>query len=79
MKTFKEWRESQEDICPECGKLGGEYTPILNACSFCDKCRKCGHKPKVIGINGQGNEEWSDCGCGHKPGHRNGQHISQFI
>tara|TARA_Y100001951_G_C11266839_1_gene256143 strand:- start:16 stop:228 length:213 start_codon:yes stop_codon:yes gene_type:complete len=23
------------DICPKCGKQGGEYTPTLDACAFC--------------------------------------------
>ena len=27
--------EEQSDICPKCGKQGGEYTPTLDACAFC--------------------------------------------
>ena len=23
------------DICPKCGKQGGEYTPTLDECAFC--------------------------------------------
>ena len=23
------------DICPKCGREGGEYTPTLGACAFC--------------------------------------------
>ena len=23
------------DICPKCGKEGGEYTPTLDECAFC--------------------------------------------
>ena len=23
------------DICPNCGKQGGEYTPTLDECAFC--------------------------------------------
>ena len=25
----------QSDICPKCGKEGGEYTPTLDECAFC--------------------------------------------
>tara|TARA_R100000005_G_C4902129_1_gene143796 strand:- start:522 stop:716 length:195 start_codon:yes stop_codon:yes gene_type:complete len=25
----------QSDICPKCGKQGGEYTPTLDECAFC--------------------------------------------
>ena len=27
--------EEQSDICPKCGKQGGEYTPTLDECAFC--------------------------------------------
>ena len=27
--------EVQSDICPKCGKQGGEYTPTLDECAFC--------------------------------------------
>ena len=27
--------EDQRDICPKCGKEGGEYTPTLDECAFC--------------------------------------------
>ena len=23
------------DVCPKCGKEGGEYTPTLDECAFC--------------------------------------------
>ena len=25
----------ESDICPKCGKQGGEYTPTLDECAFC--------------------------------------------
>ena len=25
----------ERDICPKCGKQGGEYTPTLDECAFC--------------------------------------------
>ena len=28
-------QEDQRDICPKCGKEGGEYTPTLDECAFC--------------------------------------------
>ena len=48
-KNFLEKRYSEEmeleddlfivldgsDICPKCGKEGGEYTPTLDECAFC--------------------------------------------
>jgi hypothetical protein len=27
--------EDDPDICPKCGKQGGEYTPTLDECAFC--------------------------------------------
>jgi hypothetical protein len=27
--------EDDPDICPKCGKEGGEYTPTLDECAFC--------------------------------------------
>ncbi len=31
----EEQMELERDICPKCGKEGGEYTPTLDACAFC--------------------------------------------
>ena len=27
--------QEERDICPKCGKEGGEYTPTLDECAFC--------------------------------------------
>jgi len=31
----EEQAELDRDICPKCGKEGGEYTPTLDECAFC--------------------------------------------
>ena len=31
----EEQMELERDICPKCGKEGGEYTPTLDECAFC--------------------------------------------
>ena len=31
----EEQMELERDICPKCGKQGGEYTPTLDECAFC--------------------------------------------
>ena len=25
----------EQDICPSCGRIGGEYTPTLDCCAYC--------------------------------------------
>ena len=29
-------KEAAGDICPKCGVQGGEYTPTLDECAYCD-------------------------------------------
>ena len=26
---------AEQDICPSCGRVGGEYTPTLDCCAYC--------------------------------------------
>lgn len=27
--------DAEQDICPSCGRIGGEYTPTLDCCAYC--------------------------------------------